>query len=1318
MHDAFCSSAVCILDIVTTFLVKLTGTKLVCGEGGCGACTVVVSKYHRYEKKIIHYAVNSCLTPLCILHHTAVTTIEGIGNMESKLHPVQERIAKAHGSQCGFCTPGFAMSMYALLRNNPEPTEEEIEEACSSNLCRCTGYRPILDGYKTFSKSYCCQKEKIETESQTLKNNMDNKLYNLSSFSAYDPSQELIFPPELMVTRDMPVESLRIVGNTMTWFRPSSLEELLLLKKKYPRAKLVVGNTEVGIEMKFKGLHYPVIISPTEIPELNIVKHTEEGIEIGGCITLTKLNEIMNDAIDKLPEYKTRTFAAIVEMLRWFAGHQVRNVGSIAGNIVTASPISDLNPLLLASKSRLYIQSAEGERKIMIMDESFFTGYRKTCLKPDEIIESILIPYTSQNEYFHGFKQARRRSDDITIVNAGMRVALEKNSLRCNYIIRDCTLSFGGMAPITIIARKTSDFLVGREWNENLTDIVIQLLSKDMPLAFSTPGGMVEYRKILAPSFFLKFYLMVSSQLLSSEELLNIGIPPSYLSAASVFKHNRFQGYQEFEKSDCSQQEHSSMRKPMVHTSAMKQATGEAIYCDDMPKYSNELFAGLVLSTNAHAKIRSINYEDAISMPGVYDYVGANDIKPGCNRGCIEYGEEIFATEEVTCIGHLIGLILADTRDNANRAAKAVQIEYEDLPVILTIEKAIAAESFYSPTRQIRKGDVERELTLSQKTIEGEFTVGGQEHFYFETQSCVALPKAESGEMEIFSSTQDPSGTQKSVAKALGVPSNRVICRVKRLGGGFGGKDMRGIPIAVASAIAAQKTKRPVRCVLDRDTDMSITGTRHPYMFKYKVGFNNDGVINALKMKMYSNSGNTRDVSHGVMGRSILTCLSCYHIPNVEIIGYLCKTNIPSNTGFRGFGSPQAMLATETILTDIGIECGITQLQVREINLHRNNDVTHYNQTVEDSRARAVLNEVIKRSCYESRKLEVEAFNKVNRWKKRGIAIVPAGFPVSFTSKYNNQGGALVMIYTDGSVLLSHGGTEMGQGLYTKLSQICSHVLGVPVDKVHIVETNTSSVPNASPTAGSLSTDLNGGAVLNACEQLRDRIAPYRAANLKGKWEDWVKAAYTDRVNLSANGFYRVPNIGYNWNENSGRVYNYVTYGAAVSEIEIDSLTGDYHILRTDIVMDVGKSLNPAIDVGQIEGAFVQGIGLYTLEEQCISPSGYLLTRGPATYKIPSLSNIPNKFYIYLLPNVPNKRGIFSSKGIGEPSLVLASSVFLAIKYAIIAARKDSGFHKMFRLDSPATCERIRMACTDQITMAIQPSIQKEDEDPWTLTII
>ncbi|XP_071503432.1 xanthine dehydrogenase/oxidase-like [Diadema antillarum] len=1280
----------------------LTGTKLGCAEGGCGACTVMVSNFDRTTQKIQHHAVNACLAPLCSVHLTAVTTVEGIGSTKTKLHPVQERIAKAHGSQCGFCTPGIVMSMYALLRNNPQPTMEEIHGAFEGNLCRCTGYRPILQGYKTFSKEGCCGGGNCPS-GPSQKNSGDNReddeapsmLFDPREFAEYDPSQDLIFPPELMMASSEPPMSISFQGGRVTWYQPVTLDELLDLKVKYPMAKLIGGNSEIGVEMKFKNQLYPVLISVTHIPELTQIDVNGQSVTIGSSVSLTHMDNFFKDFIKNQPEHKTRIFAAIVEMLRWFAGPQIRNVAAVGGNIVTGSPISDLNPIFMAGQCTLELVSRSGGTRTVTMDENFFTGYRRNIIQPEEILKSITIPCTQQNEYFYAYKQSPRREDDIAIVNAGMRVVFEEGT----DIIKDITLAFGGMAATTVLALQTMKKLVGKHWKESMLDTAFSSLADDLPLPPGAPGGMEAYRRSLTLSFFFKFYLMVLEQMAVTQSSVGMEtVSSSYKSATSQFKHVEVNGTQFYQEVAPGQPKRDPVGRPLVHKSALKQTTGEAIYIDDMPSIVGELYMAFVFSQRARAKITSIDTTSALSLEGVHDIILAKDV-PGSNHvGAVFHDEELLPTSEVHHVGQPIAAVVAESQVLAQRAAKLVVVQYEDLDAIITIEDAIAKQSFHSSTRGTQKGDIQEALEKSDHVIEGEMKVGGQEHFYLETQCAFAIPREDDGEVEIFSSTQHPTECQKITSVALGVPFNRIVCRTKRIGGGFGGKESRSSMLGAICAVAACKLNRPVRFMLDRDEDMACTGGRNPFLGRYKVGFTSEGILTALDIDLYANAGFSHDLSAAVMERAVSHIDNTYRFPVTRIQGRLCKTNLPSNTAFRGFGGPQAMIICETFMTDIAHKCGISQQKVRELNMYRDGDITPCNQTLTGPNLQRCWDECLQKSNYQTRRRNVDIFNSENRWKKRGLAITPTKFGISFTLATLNQAGALVHIYTDGSVLVTHGGIEMGQGLHTKIIQVASKTLGIPEERIQLTETNTSKVPNTSPTAASTGSDLNGKAVENACKTLLQRLEPFMHANPKGNWDEWVNAAYTDRVSLSTTGFYKTPDLNYSWATNQGKLFHYFSYGVGVSEVEIDCLTGDHRCLRTDIVMDVGNSINPAIDIGQIEGAYTQGYGLSCLEDHRWTPKGFLLTRGPGFYKIPGFGDIPAEFNVTLLKNAPNHNTICSSKAVGEPPLFLGACVFFAIKDAITSARADEGVHGPFTLYTPAASERIRLACVDQFT--------------------
>ncbi|XP_076656021.1 xanthine dehydrogenase rosy [Halictus rubicundus] len=1300
----------------------LTGTKLGCAEGGCGACTVMISKLDRETGNISHLAVNACLTPVCAVHGLAVTTVEGIGSVKTKLHPVQERIAKAHGSQCGFCTPGIVMSMYALLRSTPKPTMKDLEIAFQGNLCRCTGYRPIIEAYKTFTEEW----EQMQLLSSHREKSLPNgvcamgencckripiaeptEVFNSKEFRPYDPTQEIIFPPKLHISPHLDQEYLIVKGKNVTWYRPRTLSELLQLKSEHPNAKIVVGNTEIGVEVKFKHLSYPVLIHPILIKDMKTIQEDGEMIHVGASKTLIEMEKALKQQIDTKPEHQTRIFSEIIGMLHWFAGKQIRNVAAVGGNIMTGSPISDLNPVFMAAGVQLNLSSLKNGNRVVPMDHTFFKGYRQNIVLPDEILLAIQIPFTKENQYFVAYKQARRRDDDIAIVNMALNVFFQPGTS----VVQKVNLAFGGMAPTTVLARKTCKIMIGRKWNQTLLDSVYSSLLDEFPLPDNVPGGMVKYRRSLTLSLFFKGFLRIA-------EKLQLTLPdypscPKELESAAIgFQDKEPKSSQYYQVVSKDQEANDLIGRTVVHASAFKQATGEAIYCDDIQKFTEELYLTLVLSTRAHAKILKIDPTKALSMEGVVAFYSAKDI-PEKQRyhGSVFHDEEIFVAEEVTSQGQPIGAIVAVNQFVAQKAARMVEVEYENIePTIITIEDAIKHRSFFpeSPKR-ITKGNVEEAFSKSAHILEGEIRMGGQEHFYLETHATLAVPREED-ELEIFCSTQHPSEIQTHVAHCLNVNANKIVVRVKRLGGGFGGKESRSSLVALPVAFAAHRLGKPVRCMLDRDEDMMISGARHPFYFKYKVGFDDNGLMEVLQVHIFNNAGYSRDLSLAVVERAMFHCENSYKIPVCDIYGYSCKTNLPSNTAFRGFGGPQGMFVAETIVRHIAEYLNVDAVKIAELNLYKEGDLTHYNQKLVNCTLKRCWEECLLSSNYAERFAKIQQYNRQNRYKKRGLAIVPTKFGISFTVIFLNQTGALVHVYTDGSVLVSHGGVEMGQGLHTKMIQVASRVLKINPEKIHIMETATDKVPNTSPTAASASSDLNGMAVMYACEEIMKRLKPVIDKNPTGPWEKWISAAYLERISLSTTGFYKTPDIGYSFQTNSGNPFNYFTYGVACSEVEIDCLTGDHQVLRTDIVMDLGESLNPAIDIGQVEGGFVQGYGLFTLEEMVFLRNGALFSRGPGAYKLPGFTDIPEVFNVSLLKSASNPRAVYSSKAVGEPPLFLASSVFFAIKEAIKSARREAGLDNgYFRFDSPATAANIRLACIDEITDKIaDPDLQRQ----------
>lgn len=1234
-----------------------------------------------------------------------VITIEGIGNVK-RPHPAQERIAKSNGSQCGFCTPGIVMSLYALLRNDPDPTEHDVEEAFDGNLCRCTGYRPILDAAQTFSNGKCCGKSIANGDSGCCMENGTNGVnegcckngvangtdgvpthkFTPPGFIEYNPETELIFPPSL---RKHEFKPLAFGNKRKTWLRPVTMQQLLEIKSALPSAKIIGGSTETQIETKFKGLNYSTSVYVGDIPELRQYSFKDDYLEIGGNVVLTDLENIAKEAMNHYGEARGQPFAAVLKQLRYFAGRQIRNVGTPAGNLATASPISDLNPVFVATRSTIIAESL-GKTHELPMSE-FFKRYRVTSLPPDAVIANIRIPAaSSKGEYIRAYKQSKRKDDDIAIVNAVLRVTLNDSN-----VVESCNLVYGGMAPITIPAKKAEQYLTGKSWTHKETlEGVMNALEQDFDLRFSVPGGMATYRKSLALGFFYKFYNEVLSQLPKTDIEIDdqaIGEIERMISTGAK-DHESTVKY-----------EQKILGKERPHVAAMKHATGEAQYTDDIPQQKNELIGCLVLSTKAHAKLLKVDPSQALELPGVVDWVDHTALpNPKANWwGAPNCDEVFFAVDEVFTAGQPIGMILADTAKHAELGAWAVKVEYEELPAIFTIEEAIENESFFEHSKYIKKGDTEKAFAEADHVFTGIARMGGQEHFYLETQACLVIPKPEDGEMEVFSSTQNPTETQVYVAQVTGVAANKILSRVKRMGGGFGGKETRSIQLAGICATAANKLKRPVRCMLNRDEDIATSGQRHPFLARWKVAVNKDGKLQALDADVYNNGGWCQDLSAAVVDRALSHADGVYNIPNVHIRGRIAKTNTVSNTAFRGFGGPQGMFISESYMSEVADHLGMPEEKLREINMYKPDDITHFNQQLKDWHVPIMWKQVQEESNYWQRRQAIDEFNSKHKWNKRGLALIPTKFGISFTAIFFNQAGALVHIYHDGSVLLAHGGTEMGQGLHTKMIMIAAEALNVPQENVFISDTATNTVANSSATAASASSDLNGYAVWNACAQLNERLEPYRQKlGRDAPMSKLAHAAYFDRVNLSAQGFYKTPDIGYVWGSNTGQMFFYFTQGVTAAEVEIDTLTGDWTCLRADIKMDVGRSINPAIDYGQIEGAFIQGQGLFTTEESLwLQGSGQIFTKGPGAYKIPGFRDIPQIFNVSLLKDVEweNLRTIQRSRGVGEPPLFMGSAVFFAIRNALKAARKQWGEESVLNLHSPATVERIRVSCADPI---------------------
>ncbi|OGB51145.1 MAG: xanthine dehydrogenase molybdopterin binding subunit [Burkholderiales bacterium RIFCSPLOWO2_12_67_14] len=751
----------------------------------------------------------------------------------------------------------------------------------------------------------------------------------------------------------------------------------------------------------------------------------------------------------------------------------------------------------------------------------------------------------------------------------------------------------------------------------------------------------------------------------------------------------------------------SAAGQSKFHESARAQVAGAATYIDDIPEVRGTLHAAPVCSPVAHGILRKLDASAALALPGVRAVIDAGDIPGDTTLAAFAHDEPVFALDTVLFTGHVIALVVADDVMTARRAARLVKLDIEPLPAVLNVHEAHALESYVLPPVEVRRGDAKAALRRAPHQLEGRFEVGGQEHFYLEGQVAYVLP-LEQNQWWVYSSTQHPGEVQHWVAHALGLSNHAVTVECRRMGGGFGGKETQAGHLAVWAAIAANQLKCPVKLRLDRDDDFMITGKRHPFAYHYRVGFDDSGLLCGLELEMLVNCGFSADLSGPVADRAIFHADNAYFLEDVAISSYRCKTNTQSHTAFRGFGGPQGVIVIERILGDIARTLGLDPLDVRLRNLYgiTERNVTHYQMKVEDNILEPLMTQLALTSGYRERREQIEAFNAQSPVIKKGLALTPVKFGISFTATLFNQAGALVHVYTDGSVMVNHGGTEMGQGLNTKVAQIVADELGVPFERVLATASDTSKVPNASATAASSGTDLNGRAAQFAARRVRDNLAAF-VAGLDGcgagavrfeggqvvtdkstrRWEDVVGAAYANRIQLWSDGFYRTPKIHYDKTTLTGRPFYYFAYGAAVSEVAIDTLTGEYRVLKVDILHDVGHSINPAIDIGQIEGGFIQGMGWLTTEQLVWNGKGYLQTHAPSTYKIPATGDVPAHFKIALWPEANREDNVHGSKAVGEPPLMLAISVYEALRDAVAQAGGDA-----LLVNAPATAEEVLRA--------------------------
>jgi xanthine dehydrogenase molybdopterin binding subunit/xanthine dehydrogenase small subunit len=1209
-----------------------TGPKEGCAEGDCGACSLVMLDRDAFGA-VTWRSFCSCITLLPMVDGRDLLTPEGLA--EGGPHPVQSAMADRYGSQCGYCTPGFVMSMFEGYHRADSVEAHRVADQLCGNLCRCTGYRPIRDAMGD----------------ALLQRDVGDRFH----LKLLEPIAAL--------------PALALEGRGGERFdRPQTLDALLALRAEFPDAVLVAGATEVGVELNKKPREFPHLISTEAVEELHVV-HTGKAVyRIGGAATLTAIEEKLGRALPPL-----------AKMLSVFASRQIRNRATLAGNLVTASPIGDLAPVLMAYDASVVLASVRGRRTVAI--EDFFLAYRKTAMAADEVMVAVEIPTDPLPEVPYrradSFKVSKRREMDISIVAGAFVVDLDPDRT-----ITRARLAFGGVAATPVRARATEAALLGRLFTVEGIRGALSVLADEFKPITDARGG-ADYRRQLIPNLFEKF---VSGDRSHSQDL-----PLDYVPTAAVETHDA--------------------TRSLRHESGLLHATGAARYVDDDAQRRGMLTLWPVTSPHAHARILRRDATAARALPGVAAVLFAEDI-PGTNDvGAVRQDETLLAAAEVCYHGHIVAVVVADDELTARRGAALVVVEYEPLPAVLGAEAAIAADSFHTAGHRISRADPDEALARSPHRLDGTFSIGGQEHFYLETQAASAEP-GEDGDVVVRSSTQHPSEIQAVVSHVLHLPRNKVVVESPRMGGGFGGKETQGNTWGALVALAAVKTGRAVRVQVERDLDLALTGKRHPFFARWEVGFDDQGMLLAAKVDLTADGGWALDLSESICDRAVFHLDNAYYIPAVNFFGRVAKTNVCSHTAFRGFGGPQGMLVIEEVLDRVARTLGLPAHVVRERNLYRGDGescTTHYGELIEDNRLGRIWPALMASSDFASRRASIEAFNAKSPRIKRGIAITPVKFGISFTATFLNQAGALLHLYRDGSLQVNHGGTEMGQGLNTKILGIAMRELGLGRDAVRVMRTATDKVPNTSATAASAGADLNGAAVRDACLTLRERLRPIAAILLEAplddvRWEEGgfvangrsvpinhklTELAYLKQTSLSATGFYRTPGVHYDKSAGRGKPFHYFAFGAAVTEVEVDGYTGMKRLLRTDILHDVGDSLNPGVDRGQVEGGYVQGVGWLTGEELLWDDKGRLLTHSASTYQIPTFSDAPRDFRVTLLPDAAQSNTIHGSKAVGEPPLMLAISAREAIREAVAAFSDKPG---VVPLASPATHEAILAA--------------------------
>ncbi|KAJ0616360.1 putative aldehyde oxidase [Helianthus annuus] len=1289
---------------------RFKSVKLGCGEGGCGACNVLLSKFNPKLKQVEDYTISSCLTLLCSINMCSITTTEGLGNIKDGFHPIHERFAGFHASQCGFCTPGMCMSLFSALVNSekthrPEPalgfsklTVSEAEKSISGNLCRCTGYRPIADVCKSFAAD-------VDMEDLGLNSfrKNDTKLHKLPF---YDPKQITTYPEFLKNE----CESTTVLNNrNKSWYSPRSIEELTSLVE-YNSAdngvmvKLVAGNTGAGYYKETN--QYDTYIDLRFIPELSTIKKAGSHIEVGATVSISKLILALNEEIND-----DAVFKKIASHLEKIGSESIRNVASIGGNLVMAQRKnfpSDIATVLLAVKSKVTILT--GVKKEILTLEEFL---EKPALDSRTVLLSVFVPYPkpTKNGYSEKsnakviFQTYRASPRPLGNALAYLNAAFLAETSVCDRGVRinSVRLAFGSFGVKHAISASTvENYLVGKMLSVDVIYEAVKLIR----FAVSPESGTSHsaYRSSLAVGFLFDFLwpLVEADGCVRTSTCNSYGITPRMTFDRSETTTLLSSAKQVIESSS----EYYPVGEAIVKSGSAIQASGEAIFVDDIPSPLNCLHGAFIYSTKPLARVKRIRLN---SKKDVHSVVTFQDIpKGGDNIGSKTlFGPEpLFADELTQCAGQRIAFAVANTQKIADVLADTAMVDYdiEDLePPILTVEQAVEKSSFFEIPSFLypsQVGDFSKGMAESEHQIHSaEIQLPSQYYFYMETQTALAVPD-EDNCMVVYSSIQVPEYAQSVIARCLNVPEHNVRVITRRVGGGFGGKALKAMPVATACALAAYRLRRPVRTYTNRKTDMIMAGGRHPMKIKYTIGFKSNGKITALHLDILINAGMSPDISP-VLPWNMLCALKKYNFGALSFDFKVCKTNHSSKSAMRAPGEVQASFIAEAVIEHIASYLSLDAGLVREMNFHSYDSLRLFygvgaGEPLEYTLP-TIWDKLMKSSSFDYRVETVNTFNKNNLWRKKGISRIPILHEVSLRPTPGK-----VSILRDGSVVVEVGGIELGQGLWTKVKQMTAYCLSAVqcdgtdtlLDKVRVIQADTLSMVQGGFTAGSTTSEASCEAVRLCCSVLVERLVSLKE-KLKEQsgsvdWDLLIRQANMYSINLSASSFF-VPEF---------TSMRYINYGAAVSEVEVNLLTGETKILQTDIVYDCGQSLNPAVDLGQIEGAFVQGIGFFMLEEYLTNSDGMVVVDGTWTYKIPTIDTIPKQLNVQILNSGHHKKRVLSSKASGEPPLLLAASVHCATRAAIKEARKQlcswkglDGSDPMFQLDVPATMPVVKTLC-------------------------